>query len=321
MARWYWDKRDTVEDCRVLDVAEFKRGGWLRPGAAGTSRWTCGGRETASISWAFRNGALWLDYAVTREGGEPTPYSYPVGLTYTRPYFGGTRVWFVCPQCKRTVAKLYLAPGYSFFWCRRCLGLSYRSRQDRQSAYFRLWDRSRELEQQLDSLPQGRRRWWRALRELDALNHTLAAINPLPRMLARLEEREARQTGAPMRRARRPGRPSKRALRERERAARQAALPPPAPPRPRGRPTIKRAYHRREPMTLPTPPGVGLGYCVRCRDRRPLEAAQSVLLANGRPALRGTCADCGGGVVRIERKDCFVLNTGPIAPAAPTSDK
>src|SRR4051812_4635249 len=99
MARWYYDKRDTVEDCHMLAVGDFHRRGYLKAGQWGASRWLRGERETGSISWYCDGAALWLDYSTTpRDGGEKIPFHYPVRLVRTPQPLGGERVWFTCPQ-------------------------------------------------------------------------------------------------------------------------------------------------------------------------------------------------------------------------------
>jgi hypothetical protein len=303
MARWYYDKRDTVEDCRVLAVGNLRRRGALRAGMVGASYWYRGEQRTGSIGWYCDGTALWLDYTVTpRAGGEKIAFHYPVQLVRTPQPFGGERVWFTCPSCQQSVVKLYLAPAMHEFWCRRCLGLSYRSRQERVHPYWRLWARAHELQEALATLPQGRRKWMQALHEATAVNRALAGLHdnsPVRDMIARFDARLERQAARAARVPRRPGRPSKRELRERAQRARLAALPV-APRRPPGRPKkMKRAYTRRQPWALATPPAPGLAYCCRCRDRRPLESVQSVVFANGRPAQRGCCATCGTTITRI----------------------
>ena len=42
-----------------------------------------------------------------------------------------------------------------------------------------------------------------------------------------------------------------------------------------------------------------VGYCVKCKAKRPIANAQPVTMANGRPALKGTCAACGTGMFKI----------------------
>jgi len=53
-----------------------------------------------------------------------------VELDKTLPHFGGVRYWFICPSCKRRVAKLYVPFRHDRFLCRRCHDLTYQSSQD-----------------------------------------------------------------------------------------------------------------------------------------------------------------------------------------------
>ena len=40
-------------------------------------------------------------------------------------------------------------------------------------------------------------------------------------------------------------------------------------------------------------------YCVKCRKKSLIKDAQEVKMKNGRPAIKGVCADCGVGVYKI----------------------
>lgn len=42
-----------------------------------------------------------------------------------------------------------------------------------------------------------------------------------------------------------------------------------------------------------------VGYCVKCQEKRPIQDAKAVTMANGRPAMKGTCPKCGTGMFRI----------------------
>lgn len=64
---------------------------------------------------------LTLTYTVA--SGEQRTES--VELTRTPCHYGGARVWFRCPSCKRRTAKLYYRRER--FLCRQCHGLRYRS--------------------------------------------------------------------------------------------------------------------------------------------------------------------------------------------------
>lgn len=139
---WYrWDKRDTVEGYRRLDVRQLHREGVLRPGAAGTWGWWNGdGERVARIGYAARGGfegkveAVELRYTATSQDGEPEDVQYKVPVTWTACHYGGARPWFLCPgvvdgrHCGRRVAVLYAADSY--FLCRHCYGLAYASQQE-----------------------------------------------------------------------------------------------------------------------------------------------------------------------------------------------
>ena len=127
--RYRWGAKTSTEACHRFDLAGLARGGWLRPGSSGTTRWLRGERETAAIGWAARGTgsaatALELSYAVR---GEEIRYRVPIAWTPCR--FGGDRPWFACPGdgCGRRAAVLY---GRRLFLCRRCHDLAYESTRE-----------------------------------------------------------------------------------------------------------------------------------------------------------------------------------------------
>jgi hypothetical protein len=48
-----------------------------------------------------------------------------------------------------------------------------------------------------------------------------------------------------------------------------------------------------------TPMAEGEGYCVKCKAKRMMANVKQVKMANGRPALKGTCPVCGTGMFKI----------------------
>ncbi len=40
-------------------------------------------------------------------------------------------------------------------------------------------------------------------------------------------------------------------------------------------------------------------YCVKCKEKRPLNQPEVVTMKNGRKAARGPCPECGTGLYRI----------------------
>jgi hypothetical protein len=52
-----------------------------------------------------------------------------IELSATRTRFGGERLWFTCPGCKRRVGCLYRGANGATLGCRVCLGLIYRNQK------------------------------------------------------------------------------------------------------------------------------------------------------------------------------------------------
>ncbi|KAG2473201.1 MAG: hypothetical protein NPMRTHETA2_1400003 [Nitrosopumilales archaeon] len=40
-------------------------------------------------------------------------------------------------------------------------------------------------------------------------------------------------------------------------------------------------------------------YCVKCRAKRDIKDPEEIVMKNGRPAVKGTCPECGTKVFRI----------------------
>jgi hypothetical protein len=45
--------------------------------------------------------------------------------------------------------------------------------------------------------------------------------------------------------------------------------------------------------------GANEGYCVKCKAKRAISNGKTVKMANGRPAMKGTCPVCGTGMFKI----------------------
>jgi RNase P subunit RPR2 len=42
------------------------------------------------------------------------------------------------------------------------------------------------------------------------------------------------------------------------------------------------------------------GFCMKCRETHAIKKGHQVILKNGRPAIKGTCGQCGTKMFRIE---------------------
>ena len=127
-----------VETCLRLDVYDVLDGAvsQSRP-RNGALRWqTQDGEVVSAVGFQLQwpspiQGELLLTYA--EDSGTPDPIRLRIGLTRTRPGFGGHRWWFLCPvgdedvHCERRVKMLFLPPLGLHFGCRTCHGLHYRS--------------------------------------------------------------------------------------------------------------------------------------------------------------------------------------------------
>lgn len=119
--------RTKAERALRLDIKSLKKQGGLRPGLSLTSRWTWNSGESSSITILTRENALELIYRVKNPGEDWQDRHQHIALTYTECNYGGTRPWFICPQCFRRVGVLY---SRGLFLCRHCTNVAYTSKSE-----------------------------------------------------------------------------------------------------------------------------------------------------------------------------------------------
>jgi len=115
--------RDTVESNRAIDVRKWQRGGFLTPGNWFSTQWSQYGQNTANISVRAEINKVILSYRVREPRSEWKDITEPITLEHTPCYFGGSRPWFLCPNCNKRVAILY--GRQELFLCRHCSHLNY----------------------------------------------------------------------------------------------------------------------------------------------------------------------------------------------------
>lgn len=171
MGRWYFDKKDTVEDCRSVSVAFLRKHGYL------------GGCRSGVISWSNRYGEQIASIGVTvctvdgesyarfqytntrRATGETTTCDYKVRLVTTPCHLGGVRWWFICPlttngrYCGRRVGKLYCPRGGTYYGCRHCHDLSYESCNESRCGRIAHMAHFLTLDRRHKKLLEGMARW------------------------------------------------------------------------------------------------------------------------------------------------------------------
>ena len=112
----------------------------------------CGSLDLA----ALRSPELGVaDYTATWTDGTKT--TGRIMLTTTVPHFGGVRYWYVCPDCRRRVAKLYPFDEDRQFRCRLCRELVYEI-QHRKGGRMAFWRPIRRYVREMNGIkpPGGR---------------------------------------------------------------------------------------------------------------------------------------------------------------------
>ncbi|NLE76138.1 MAG: hypothetical protein GX605_05230 [Chloroflexi bacterium] len=56
------------------------------------------------------------------------------------------------------------------------------------------------------------------------------------------------------------------------------------------------------PREAAPPPGAMVGFCVRCRAKRPMQQVEPATTQRGQPAYRGVCPVCGARMFRMVAK-------------------
>jgi hypothetical protein len=113
----------------------------------------------------LRLGATGVSYVAT-----PCPY-------------GGGRFWFLCPNCARSVFKLYAPPPGEVYACWRCHDLTYQSRQQGHGALDQLFRALRAVSELAPLLKKrGRRskRYYRLVAHVRALDGVLGGVRRVP---------------------------------------------------------------------------------------------------------------------------------------------
>jgi hypothetical protein len=75
-----------------------------------------------------RKGAPNASFEMTCTRSDGTSFSARVGFVTTPLHFGGHRLWFCCPRCRKRCSVLF--GGRDVIGCRRCLRLSYASQSE-----------------------------------------------------------------------------------------------------------------------------------------------------------------------------------------------
>ncbi len=123
----YGSGRNTVEDCRQLDINRFARDNLINHNPFVWAWWSDEGERKASINIYPGPDGVRLTYTSTIHG-EKKDLDYFVPIVYARVGYGD-RPYFLCPICGSRCLKLYLNSQY--FTCRKCANLTYESTREK----------------------------------------------------------------------------------------------------------------------------------------------------------------------------------------------
>lgn len=120
--------RLTCEDVLKIDLAEpcIRALIDLRRSKAGTLYWSECGIDIAAVGLDWRHLARRLNITATVDGETMTQ---TIAVTTTRPFFGGARAWFSCPQTGERARMLCFIPGERQWKSRGASAVSYSSQR------------------------------------------------------------------------------------------------------------------------------------------------------------------------------------------------
>lgn len=164
--------RPTMEGCLKIDLADPEIRRLMRQSSHGELHWRQGGADFAGVQYTWTGGALLLRF---RTGGAWREQL--INTEKTRPYFGGTRRWFICPLTNARVRALVLPIGATRWGGRRGHDAVYQSQRAGR-------DRYSGLQQLLTSVQRSealdRRNAVRRLRRQERKAGSASAVTPLP---------------------------------------------------------------------------------------------------------------------------------------------
>lgn len=84
--------------------------------------------DNVVVTYAMQGEVMALAYSVRDRDGAWQQGTHTIPLAWTLCHYGGSRPWFLCPQCARRVAVLALLGRW--FACRHCARLPYASQRE-----------------------------------------------------------------------------------------------------------------------------------------------------------------------------------------------
>ncbi len=118
--------RTTCEEAKRIDIRYLRKRGMLQPNRTGSLSWNIGGEPCGNINYTMYENTMVLNFRFHRYGDDEwEPVQQTIWFDRTPCHYGGSRKWFLCPECDSRVGLLY--GGDVLFLCRHCYRLPYAS--------------------------------------------------------------------------------------------------------------------------------------------------------------------------------------------------
>jgi hypothetical protein len=120
--------RTACGETRRIDIRFMLKRGMLRTNSTGSLTWSRGNEPMGNIRYAMFYDQMRLDYRCRWYDEEWEDVKQTITIDRTPCNYGGTRKWFLCPNCNKRVAILYQVN--TLFLCRHCYRLPYASQSE-----------------------------------------------------------------------------------------------------------------------------------------------------------------------------------------------
>ncbi len=136
-----------TEQCSKLSIFWLKQNKALYQGSSGSIYWGFSFGSTLRVNYFIKElSNIELCY-LKALGDKPEKLIYKIKLTSTSCNYGGKRLWLICPlttngkYCGKRVGVLYKPDYSSYFGCRYCFKLTYKSSKlsGREKQLGKLW--------------------------------------------------------------------------------------------------------------------------------------------------------------------------------------
>lgn len=137
--------KQTTERVPHIDIRQLSKQGYLKPDTDGNFKWSIGDELICSILYRIYKDRITLDYKHRPTGNEWAHVEQNINFDRSSCNYGGTRPWFLCPDCGKRIAIVYYYKGR--FSCRHCHQLTYGSQQE--TLQYRMQRKARKIRERL----------------------------------------------------------------------------------------------------------------------------------------------------------------------------